>query len=269
MKSFLYDFGYRFLNQFKGGIKGKICFIHTHKCGGTSIDAAIRLHYKDIDMRKDRYLVTIDSEASTNAISYYNQEPNTIYKFREQLLLYYMNIKNVKYISGHFYFCERAYLDFQDEYAFVIVLRNPVDRWISHYLFNRYKEDSFGKINSSLQECLQSEFGKHNGSEYVQYIGGISESGDYFSDDAIKRAKNNLNKFDIVGCLEYKNDFIEQFFRRFGVKLNLDRRNPNPKSNSFRESVITEETKQKILELCKPDLEVYQYAIENFVKINK
>ncbi len=116
---------------------------------------------------------------------------------------------------------------------------------------------------------MQSEFGKHNGSEYVQYIGGISECGDYFSDDAIKKAKNNLKKFDIVGCLEYKSDFIEKFFKRFGVKLNLVRRNPNPKSSSFRESFITDETKQKISELCKPDLEIYQYAIENFVKINR
>lgn len=256
----------RCINQFKGGIKDKICFVHAHKCGGTSINAAIRQHFLNIDMRKDRDLVTIDAEASSNAVKGVDQTDISIYKFREKLLLYFMDNNNTKYISGHFLFSEIAFRKFHGEYAFIIVLRNPVKRWISHYFFNRYKKTNFGKIHEDITTCLKSEFGRCNGSEFIQFVGGISNVGDYSSTDAIDRAKKNLHKFDVVGCLEYQEDFLNQFEDRFGVKLKLGEKNQNPKAESFRKSIITKEIEDTIRTLCKPDLELYQYAIENFVK---
>jgi hypothetical protein len=266
MKSFLREIYYRSVNQIKGGITKKICFIHTHKCGGTSINAAIRLNYINLDMRKDRNFITINSEASTKALNTCENSPHSVYRFREKLLIYFMNQKNTKYISGHFYFSDKAYNDFKDEYVFIIMLRNPIDRWISHYFFNRYKGTEFGKIESSIIECLNNDFGKHNGSEYVQFINGITESGDYFSEGAIEKAKINLHKFDIVGCLEYQKDFKSKFLDILGVNLNIELANKNPKSKSFQESFITSEIKEKISELCQPDLEVYRYAVKNFVR---
>ena len=37
MNDFIKDFTKRLKNELKGGIKDRICYIHTHKCGGTSI----------------------------------------------------------------------------------------------------------------------------------------------------------------------------------------------------------------------------------------
>jgi hypothetical protein len=177
-----------------------------------------------------------------------------------------MNNKNTKYISGHFPFSEIAFREFHGTYAFITVLRNPVKRWISHYFFNRHKKKTFGRIYEDITTCLKSEFGRCNGSELIQFVGGISNAGDYSSEEAIDRAKKNLHKFDVVGCLEYQKDFMKQFDDRFGVRLNLGKKNQSPKAESFQKAVITEEVEDRIRTLCKPDLELYQYAIENFVR---
>jgi len=218
-------------------------------------------------MRRDRDLVSIDAEASAKAVNEAWASPDEIYSFREQLLLYYMGNKHTRFVSGHFLFSERAYQKFQDEYAFIILLRDPVSRWISHYFFNRYKNKKYGKIHSDIIECLESDFGKENGHEYIKFVGGISGAGDYTSDEAIRRAKSNLHKFDIVGCLEYTDNFLDQFHKKFGVKLKLRPRNLNPVSESYRKKIVTNEIHNKIIELCKPDLDLYNYAVKNFFKL--
>ena len=263
--NFVTELRHRCTNYFNGGIKEKICFVHIHKCGGTSINAAIRQHFLHIDMRRDRDLIGIDAEASSNAARSLDHIVD-LYRYRQNLLLYFMNIRNTKYISGHFFFSEKAFREFHGTYAFITVLRNPVKRWISHYFFNRYKKTDFGKIHEDITTCLKSDFGRHNGSELIQFVGGFSKTGDYTSKEAIDRAKRNLHKFDVVGCLEYQKDFLNQFENRFGVRLNLGKKNQSPKAESFQKAVITEEVEDKIRILCKPDLALYQYAIKNFVK---
>jgi len=41
--------------------------------------------------------------------------------------------------SGHGYCRPSVVGAFKEEWAFVIVLRNPIDRWISRYVYNTYK----------------------------------------------------------------------------------------------------------------------------------
>lgn len=113
---------------------------------------------------------------------------------------------------------------------------------------------------------LRSPFGQSQGYEYVKFLGGANKAGDYTSRQAIDRAKKNLHKFDIVGFIEYQEHFLEQFEDRFGVRLKLETRNQNPTSESYRKSIVTEEIEEKIKTICKTDRELYQYAVDNFVK---
>lgn len=257
-------------NLFRRSLKDNIIFLHVPKCGGMSVDYAIRRHYR----KKDR-LVTINASASTNAANLISQinfpygtsDDYPILKLRENLLLYYMS-QNMKYISGHFGFSEIGYRKFLGGYTFITILRDPVKRWISLYFFNRYKKERHCKIEEDITTFVQSEFGKSQGYEYVKFLGGADNDRDYVSQQAIDRAKKNVDKFDIIGCLEYPEIFITKFENKFGIRLRIEKKNKNPKPESFRESIITEEIEEKIKEICKPDLEVYQYAIEKFVKAN-
>ena len=50
---------------------------------------------------------------------------------------------------------------------------------------------------------------------------------------------------------------------RFGLRLKVPHKKKNPHSETYRKSV-SPEVEEKVKALCKPDLEIYQYAIDNF-----
>lgn len=262
-------------NLLHGSLKENIFFLHIHKCGGTSIRQAIKSCYRVLDITKDRYLIDIDAEAAFYAAqksvdqNNFHSDPMHDYlplKFRESLLMYYMGQKQIKYIAGHFSFSDKAHQYFSDKYAFITILRDPVKRWISAYFYNRYKQGEHRKIDMEITEFLKSERAQAEGHSYVKLIGGASEVGDYTSAQAIARAKENLHKFSIVGCLEYQENFVKQFEERFGRRLMIRVLNPSPKPATYQKTKITEEIEEKIRELCKPNIEVYQYVLDNFVK---
>jgi len=262
-------------NLINGPLKEKIFYIHIHKCGGTSIEQAMKACYHTLDITKQRQIYQLlNARASFNAVQKTVKHTNfpaeakddhLELRFRESLLLYYMYQEHINFIAGHFAFSETAYQCFSDKYALVTVLRNPVERWISLYYWNRYNQRGHRNISMDISEYLKSELGKARGHSYVKYLGGIDDEEDYTSEQAINRAKANLHKFSVVGCLEYQEDFLKQFEKRFARRLKIRVLNQSPKPKTHQGSNITEEMKEEIREICKPDIEIYQYALDNFV----
>lgn len=263
-------------NFLHGSLKEKIFYLHIYKCGGTSIAQAIKSCYLDLENIENNFVFHLNRRAANEAINAIRRNlgnpelfSNHMYKddlrlkLQESLLLYYMGREQTNYIAGHFGFSATAYQYFSNKYAFITVLREPVKRFISAYVYGRYREGR--KHNMDLTEYLQAKTG-FGGSTYVKLLGGLDETGDYTSERAIARAKENLHKFSVVGCLEYTEEFLKQFEERFGRKLKIRKYNQSPKSETYRNSILTEETEEKIREICKPDLEIYQYALDNFVR---
>ncbi len=254
-------------NLVSGSLEAKIVFVHLPKCGGTSITSAIGERYKTLSFRRSSGDIAINAGASLKASkTFFGPDPfgddyRSVLQFREYLLLYYLNLPDTRFIQGHFGFSDSAYREFENDFAFITVLRDPVKRWISAYFYNRYRTDCDWKIRDDLLEYLDSQRARANGCEYVKKLHGSLDSNvDYTSSEAIDKAKSNLDKFAVVGFLEDLDGFRKIFRDRFGVDLGIGWRNSGPKSFDFVKSVATEEVLDRIREICIPDLAVYQHA---------
>jgi hypothetical protein len=251
--------------------QNKIIFIHVPKCGGDAVANAIVSQY--ITLRGNSNPITIDAVSSDNVVKIrknvsepaYIAHEDVILELRENLLLYFMGRASSRLIIGHVAFSNAAYEAFRGQFAFVTMLRDPVKRYISAYFYNRYKTIEHRKINLEIDAYLDSELGRAQGHDLVKFIGGRRDNGDYASREAIDQAKENLHKFDVVGLLEHLDTFRACYETRFGVSLRLAKMNESPKPTSSRDSIMTTERREKVRELCAPDREIYQYAMEHFL----
>ena len=185
-------------------------------------------------------------------------------QYREALLLYFMACKGRVFIHGHFPYSEAAHRQYGDDYAFITVLRDPVDRYISEYFYNRHHPQSErhkAVASLPLEAYLDSEFGRGQGCQYVRFFGSPATPEEYRSAECIGRATERLSRFDLVGCVEHGDRFVSDFEREFGRRLSLSRRNQSPAPTGERERVVTPAVLEKIRELCLPDEEIYRYAV--------
>jgi len=258
-------------NLVKGSLKENIVFVHVPKCGGNSIASAIHDRYKTFSPRGSRGLVNINAAASLKAAkTFYGSEPlendyRDVLQCRELLLGYILNLDDTRLVSGHICFSRLYYEEFKSKYTFITVLRDPVKRWISAFFYNKYRDEGDWKIKGDISEYLKTKRARANGYEYVKkFLGEVGPDIDYTTEDAIENAKGNLEKFEIVGRLEDIEGFKKKFKNRFGVELRIGKKNAGPKSSNFVKSMITEEIEERIRELCKPDMAIYQHAVDNF-----
>jgi hypothetical protein len=263
-------------NTIRGPLDRKIIFVHIPKCGGTSFNDLLCMNYPTLNLRDDKSLITINPRAIYKAYKLIHGKKNPdpfeddyieVLKLEEKFLLYHLYQENTRYVVGHFAFSDIAYEEFHARYSFVTLLRNPVDRMISHYFYNRYKNGDLGKTDKDISSYLKSARSRNQGHEYVKKLHGtICHSIDYTSEDAINQAKDNLKKFAVVGCLEFPENILAQVRTKFGIIGSLPKKNISPKSKKFQNEILNDEIKEQFHDICKPDLDLYNYALDIFVK---
>ena len=200
----------------------KICFIHVAKCGGTSIIDAIKKQYRLRDrLLRKRNFINLNSSASLKGSKIFNEN---LWAYRGKLSIYFLSIGANKFVSGHIPFSDLALSHFKDEWNFITILRHPVDRWFSHYFFNRYKKGNHFKTNMSLEEHLNSDDGKSLGSLYHKIFYGRCDEEMIISHESYLKVIGNINQLACIGVIEHIDSFCRGFNKCFGVKLKVEKK---------------------------------------------
>lgn len=150
-----------------------------------------------------------------------------------------------------------------ESWSFVTVLRDPVERWLSHYFYNRANPGPL-HIDAPLEEFLETPRAALLGSVQLRHLADVGEEGEPLeagegaSHDAVRRALENLERFAVVGRLEELDGFNDAFEARFGRRLTIPRRNVNRQRPERDEAAGRPEVLERIRELCGPDRGVYE-----------
>ena len=197
------------------------------------------------------------NKSLTDDIFSLNQE---VRLFRRQLLNYLLETETT-WVSGHMTFCEVAYENYHNQYKFITVLRDPVERYISEYIHRAHKQgDTYFNTQMSLDEYLESDIGQIQSQAICEYFASSSKKANEINGVEYEAAKKNLAKFDLIGFVDDMPAFNQKFNKMLGININVGHKNKSVKSKSETGSIITSEHRQKIEKMCCQEVELYNFA---------
>lgn len=266
-----------------------IVFVHIAKCGGISIDTALRSVFaspgqprinRNAAINTSLKNFTQDCESPENSARFGDLHSHTI-----QMLVNYHLELNWSYISGHTAVTSELLAKYANKNNFVTVLREPIARFISHYIYT--------KLTNELPIMLPNKFNTDN---LIQEAKGILNSrrgwhmintptmcltGQFPKD--VEHAKqvqstvaNNLKHFSAVGFLDELPQFVEQIKQVTNKDIVIPRKNVTNKIVSEEKAKVEETlrnffddkaTKLQLNTLAKYEIENYAKAKEQYSKL--
>lgn len=239
-----------------------VVFVHVPKCAGTSVENALRGLY-----RFSRVVIhpeisfTAASLGAANEMSRHDLL-NRASRFRQMLLPYHL-ATGVKCITGHAPLAQGVIDSYRSSHRFVTVLRDPVERFISHYSFS-YKSRHHGRIDEPLQAFLDTPRAQATGVLFLEYFSETVPGERYEFATAIQKAKENLEKMAVVGFVEELDRFALDVSRCLGRGLRIGHSNKTRDRNLSGHIEVGPEQRRRIEELCAPDIEIYHWARSRF-----
>ena len=236
----------------------RICFIHVPKCAGTSIVSAIDNSYSTLD-RILFFKQGIDAPAAKEAAEILSL---TEHEVRSTNMAYALAQDRNRFLHGHTHGLPEIIDRYRDKWMFVTILRQPIERWASEYVYNKYKSVNWKKVTLTIDKYLQSDIGLDAGKVFLNYFSSRSLDNDKKEDEFyFEQACHNLERFSVVGGVEELESWVEKFKINTGIRINIAKRNPSPNSKALTDLLSNPALREDMEKICYWDKKVYEFAM--------
>jgi len=245
----------------------KVFFCHVPKCGGVSLSDAIYESLYPKILKASRFTSNIDLKGSRVASEILNLDMMTV---REAQLVNYLNSKGQVFVTGHCRARPEVTSNFANKWNFITVLRKPEKRFVSEYIYNRYKSSSWLKNDSDILEYLDTEKAKSSCTTYARFFSKFSAPEEILAhkDEAIDSAIENIENFASVGVLEHLDSWKKQFNNKFGVNIKVSSKNTTPNNEQAQEIYNNNAVMDRIHELTEIDRTIYEAVLDKNLSVN-
>jgi len=221
-------------------------FVHTPKAGGTTIRGIMHRQYG----KRNCYETTKTNISQLLALPEYEKD-------------------KIKVLQGHRILgLWGLHKHFNKDVIYITMLRDPIDRVISHYYYNLLGFSSNKKIisnNYSLKDYVQNGIFPNAENRQVKELSGNPDIPyGTCTREMLETAIRNIDaQFDMVGIMEYFDESLIMLMLKFGWWYPFYRKR-NVTHNRPRKADIDKETLKVIEKHNQLDIELYQYAKEKF-----
>jgi len=234
----------------------RIFFCHVPKCAGVSLSKAIYAAVYPAFLKATRFSGHVDLRSSRVSEELLGVNMMTA---RESQLITHLNDPYMRYTNGHCIARPAVTRKYYTDWHFLTILRNPADRFISEFVYNKYKPSQWQKHDEDIEAYLDSEKGLGSALTYARYFSGYSNPDEILANkEAVTDAAvANLRQFSVIGTLDNMAQWQASFNRTFDTKIAIASNNKSP--NKQASSQVTENTAamEKITQLCAVDQAIY------------
>jgi hypothetical protein len=241
----------------------RIIFFHAPKCGGTSVDNVLQNSFGLLRAFTRKGIVHVDAHQTRRAAE---TAGLALPAYREKVLLKATRDPGTLYIGGHVPYTLKLEDSPDHGWEYMTLLREPESRFLSAYHYNASKstQEHFG-TDLSLEAFLDTPRAMQNGANYAAFFGGnptlYSEQPELLhTAEIVRQAKDNLERFAILGILNDLNRFQTAIDRRFGTRMEIPHLNRNTADRYAKFADLPKSVQAQIENACAPDREIYDHV---------